>query len=72
LGFGDLEINDRESAEETPLEQTQRLVVACGGPYLTVNEARQSAGLDSTSEGDEVRISSSGNPGLGTPPNSKV
>jgi hypothetical protein len=68
LGFGDLEINDRESAEETPLEQTQRLVVACGGPYLTINEARKAEGVEAVAGGDVVLVQTTVGPlGGGSP-----
>lgn len=57
LGFSDLEINDRESAEETPLEQTRRIVVACGVPPMKLNEGRKALGLDATDDGDTILVS---------------
>lgn len=56
LGFDDLEIIKDQETQESPKERTDRLTKAAGIPYMTLNEARLSDGLDALPEGDVLFV----------------
>lgn len=55
LGYPELEVVNVTSKEEDATSRTTRLTTAAGGPYLTVNEARQEDGKDKIEGGDAIR-----------------
>jgi len=55
LGFPDVEAVNVTSKDEKAADRTKRLVVAAGGPIVTINEARKEAGLDPIEGGDVIR-----------------
>lgn len=48
-------IEDLEALQEDKSEQVKRIVVACGGPVMTINEGRAQVGLPPLPDGDTIR-----------------
>ena len=59
-GFENLQVRRIITQEEDPGKRSQRLTTAAGGPYLTINEAREEDGKEPIEGGDTVRQMDSG------------
>lgn len=58
-GYPDLICQSVDKSEEDATSRTARLVAACGGPFLTINEARAQDGREGIPGGDVLLVSSS-------------